>query len=449
MELTSGRRNAVFINLIITCVVLAVVSSSMSTALQPLMAEFGIDAATAGWVTGGYTLALAVSMPLTAYLVTRFATRPLYIFAVTLYLATLVGCACAPTFAALMVARVVGACANALIASMTQVSILTIFPKEHRGSAMGWFGLSQGAAVVAGPVVGGFMIDGLGWRSLFWCMAVLCLASLVWSAASLRVSLETHARAFDVPSFALGVLAFGGITLGLGNIASAGAASAVVIAPLVIGIPAAVAFARRQARLSQPFLKIRLLKSRVFALAVVMSMALYAIVMGSSAVLPLYVQGCAGQGAFDSGLVIMPGALVMAAVGPLAGRVFDKRGIAPLAAIAGACLVVANTGMLFVDSQTPLWVAAMLNMVRCFAVGCIQTPLVTWGNNAIQNADLPHASALLTSLRNVAGALGVSVFVGVMSVAEGLPGVHLAYAGMAAVSVLILVLGTLGRRLSR
>ena len=87
MELTKSRRNAVFINLIITCVVLAVVSSSMSAALQPLMVDFGVDAATAGWVSSGYTLALAVSMPLTAYLVTRFATRPLYIFALGLYLA--------------------------------------------------------------------------------------------------------------------------------------------------------------------------------------------------------------------------------------------------------------------------------------------------------------------------------------------------------------------------
>ena len=168
--------------------------------------------------------------------------------------------------------------------------------------------------------------------------------------------------------------------------------------------------------------------------------------MGSSTVLPLYVQGCAGQGAFDSGLVIMPGAIVMAAVGPFAGRMFDKHGIAPLAAIAGACLVVANVGMVFVGPQVPLWVASMLNVVRCFAVGCIQTPLVTWGNNAIQNADLPHASVLLTSLRNVAGALGVSVFVGVVSLAGGVAGVHLAYAGMAGVSAVILVLGVMSGR---
>ncbi len=441
MEISDSRRRAVFCNLALTCVVLAILSSATATALQPLMLDFGVDASAAGWVTSGYTLALAVTMPLTAYLVTRFAARPLYIAAVGLYLASLVGCACAPAFVALMAARVVGAAANALIASMTQVSIMSIFPKERRGSAMGWFGLSQGAAVVLGPVVGGLAIDALGWRALFWGGAALCLVSLVWSVACMRVELQTAPRTLDVASFALSVAAFGGVTLGLGNVASCGVASAPVLAPLGVGLAAAALFVPRQLRGEQPFLKLALLRVPVFARAVLMSMALYMVTMGSSAVLPLYVQGCLGKGALEAGLVVMPGALAMAAVAPFAGKLFDRRGIAPLAAVAGGALVLSNLGMLLVGDQTPLWVPAALNVLRCLAAGCIQMPIVTWGNNAVGNADLPHASALLTSLRNVAGALGVSVFVGVMAWAGGSAGVSAAYLGMAAVSVAIPVLG--------
>ncbi len=329
MEISDSRRRAVFCNLALTCVVLAILSSATATALQPLMLDFGVDASAAGWVTSGYTLALAVTMPLTAYLVTRFAARPLYIAAVGLYLASLVGCACAPAFVALMAARVVGAAANALIASMTQVSIMSIFPKERRGSAMGWFGLSQGAAVVLGPVVGGLAIDALGWRVLFWGGAALCLVSLVWSVACMYVELQTAPRTLDVASFALSVAAFGGVTLGLGNVASCGVASAPVLAPLGVGLAAAALFVPRQLRGEQPFLKLALLRVPVFARAVLMSMALYMVTMGSSAVLPLYVQGCLGKGALEAGLVVMPGALAMAAVAPFAGKLFDRRGIAP------------------------------------------------------------------------------------------------------------------------
>lgn len=446
MNMSTSQRNAAFINLVLTCVMLAIVSSATAVALQPLMVEFCIDAAMAGWVTGGYTLALAAAMPLTAYLVTRFRTRPLYIFAVTLYLATLLWCALAPTFAFLLAARVAGACANALIASMTQVSILSIFPKEGRGTAMGWFGLSQGAAVVLGPTVGGFLIDGFGWRALFWFAAALCALSAAWSVAAMRVALQNEQRDFDLPSFVLSVLAFGGVTLGLGNVASLGVASPLVLVPLAAGVVAGVAFSLRQLGSEQPFLKVQLLGSRVFAASVVMSMLLYMVMMGSTAVLPLYVQVCTEQGALVSGVVVMPGALAMAVVSPLAGKLFDRHGMVPLAVASGSALVAANLGMCLVGDQTPLWVASALNVVRCLAIGCIQTPLVTWGNGAVQAVDMPHASALLTSLRNVAGALGVSVFLGVVTLFGGSAGVNMAYLGMAAASACILVVGLWCRR---
>lgn len=443
MDMTPARRTAVFLNLILTCIVLAIVSSATATALQPLMVDLHVNAACASWVTSGYTLALAVFMPLTAYLVTRFKTRPLYITAVALYLLTLVGCAVAPTFEALMVARVIGAGANALIASMTQVSILTIFPKERRGSAMGWFGLSQGAAVVVGPTVGGLVIDAFGWRGLFWLAAALCAVSLVWACLAMRVELAHAARRFDALSFVMSALAFGGVTLGLGNVASLGVANPAVWAPLAAGVASGTLFFRRQMRSDQPFLKVQLFRSKTFATGVALSMVLYAAMMGSTAVLPLYVQGVAGQSALTSGFVIMPGALTMALVSPLAGKRLDRHGITPLMLVSGALLVLGNLGMLLVGSDTALWVPTALNVVRCLAIGCIQTPLVTWANGSVPQLDLPHASALLTSLRNVAGAVGVSVFVGVMASIGGATGVGAAYLGMAATSVPILVVGLL------
>lgn len=415
-QITSAQRMRIFVTLVTTCVALALLSTALNTALPPLMADLGVSAGVGQWAVSGYACAMAVATPLTAFLSTRFPTRPLYLCALGLFLVGTFASALAPVFGVLMVGRVVQACANALIANVTQVSIMSMFPKSERGRAMGWFGLATSAAPIAAPALGGIVVDLAGWRWVFGCVGLICCVSFAAALVVMRNVLQTAPKPFDPVSFVLSLMAFGGLTIGLGNVVALGLASPVVWGALAFGLVTAVFFVRRQLVSSQPFLKVQIMAVRDFRVAVAASVLLYAVMMGAAAVLPLHIQGALGQSATLSGLVVLPGAACTAAVSPVAGRLFDRFGVRALLLVGGVLSAVSCALMCLPALAASLPALCVLNALRCTAVGMLTMPLMTWGNGAVPSVDMPHASALLTSLRNLAGALGVAIFVGVFAV---------------------------------
>ena len=144
-------------------------------------------------------------------------------------------------------------------------------------------------------------------------------------------------------------------------------------------------------------------------------MLLYFIMMGSSVIMPLYVQSVMGRSATVSGLVTLPGSLAMAIVSPFAGKIFDKLGMKALFVTGSAFLIISNLGMFFITLHTPIYIAAIYNVIRCIAIGCLMMPLITWGTFHVDISLVADASALLVSLRTIAGAIGSAVFVGIMT----------------------------------
>lgn len=446
-----ARRRAVFGNLMATCVVLALLSTSMNSLMAPVMLEFSVSTELGQWLVSGYALALAAVMPLAGYLCSRFSSRRLYLLAAGLYAAASLGCALAPSFGWLMGFRVVQACANGLVANLTQASILALYPKGSQGGPLGLFGLSQGAAVLAGPVVCGFVADAWGWRSVFVAAAALCAVSFVLACLIMEKLLDVRAKSFDALSFLLSVALFGCLTFGLSGVVSRGLGSAMVLVPLCVGVVAGLLFVRRQQASTQPFMELSLLRIPVFAGAVVASALLYAVMTASAALLPLYAQQAVATTVAQAGFVVLPGAIVLAVVPPLAGRVFDARGMKPLLA-AGAVLLLVSNLLSFVVCQ--VWPGQVMGLVALSAVNCVrmlgvallQMPLVAWGTSAVPAASLAQATAMLTALRNLAGAIGVAVFVSLLGVFGAQLGIQVAWFGLALVSLGLVAVVPLARR---
>ncbi len=216
-------------------------------------------------------------------------------------------------------------------------------------------------------------------------------------------------------SFVESILAFGGITLGIGNITTYGLISMEAGAPLVIGAVVCVFFVVRQCGLEKPFLDMRILANRDYAVSVISSMVLYLVMMGSSVMMPLYVQSVMGYSAVISGLVTLPGSLATTLVSPFAGRFYDKMGIKKIFVAGAAILLISNIGMVFLSLSTPLWVAAVLNVVRNVSIGSLMMPLLTWGTTKVEFKKVADASSLLTSFRTIAGSIGSALFVGIMT----------------------------------
>lgn len=408
------RRLSIFLAVIVSCIASSLLSTALNTALPAMNAELGISEALGQWVSSGYSLTMAIMMPLTAFLVKRFRTKGLYCAAIISFMAGLALSATAQSFPTMMAGRIIQAASSGIMTAVAQVVILTIFPIESRGSAMGWYGLSLGAAPIIAPTIGGILVDTMGWRAIFILTLILMAFALVYALIAMKDVLETTQARFDAVSFVLSALAFGGVTLGIGNIGRSGINSSTAVT-LAVGILAGLLFCTRQLKQKTPFLDIRIMGNRNFRLSVISSMILYLVMMACTITIPLYIQRILGYSATVSGLVVLPGALVTTVLSPFAGKLYDKLGIRILLAIGSSCLIICNLGSGFLTMQTPLAVIGGLNILRNAAVAFLLMPLVTWGTLELAKDRTSDATALITSLRTISGAIGSALFVAIMN----------------------------------
>lgn len=414
-EIKDGQRAMIFLCLVVSGISSSVLSTAMTTALPGVVEYFGISTSVGQWITSGYSLVMGMIMPLTAFLITRFPTKRLYLTGIGAFIAGLLVSIFAGDFALMMVGRVLQACGNGVLMTAAQVVIMTIYPIKKRGTMMGTYGLATTAAPVVAPTIAGLMIDAFGWKSIFYVSLVIMILSFIISCIVFEDVLELQDKKFDVVSFVESIVAFGGVTLGIGNLSTFGILSIEVGVPLLLGAVVCVFFVTRQCRLEKPFLDVKILVNRNYAVSVISSMVLYLVMMGSSVMMPLYVQSVMGYSAVVSGLVTLPGSLATALVSPFAGKLYDEIGIKKIFVAGAAALVISNMGMFFLSMETPLWIAAALNVIRNISIGSLMMPLLTWGTSNVHPTKMADASSLLTSLRTIAGSIGSAVFVGIMT----------------------------------
>lgn len=429
--ISDRKRMLIFINLVVSGIATSILATAMTTALPNIISFFHISTAAGQWITSGYSLAMGIVMPLTAFLITKFPIRRLYLSGIGVFLLGLLLSILTGDFRIMMVGRVLQACGNGILMSAAQVVILTLYPVEKKGTMMGTYGLATTAAPIIAPTVAGLMIDAFGWKSIFYVVFVILTFSFAMSLLTFENVLELQDKKFDSLSFIESIAAFGGITLGIGNLTSYGILSIQAGLPLLVGTVGCAFFMHRQCCLDTPFLDVKILTNKNYTVSVISSMLLYFIMMGSSVMMPLYVQTVMGYSAVVSGLVTLPGSLATALVSPLAGRIFDKIGIKRIFLLGSIFLLVSNLGMCFVTLDTPLAAACILNILRNISIGSLMMPLLTWGTNNVEAWKVADASSLLTSFRTIAGSIGSAVFVGIMSLVENAS--QVSYGGRAAI----------------
>lgn len=459
VQLTDRKRALIFMNLVVSGIATSILSTAMTTALPSVVEYFDVGTSVGQWVTSGYSLAMGVVMPLTAFLITRFPTKKLYMTGISSFILGILFSIFTQNFGLMMVGRVLQACGNGILVSAAQVIILSVYPAEKKGTMMGTYGLATTAAPIIAPTLAGLMIDAFGWKSIFYLVLAIMVISFLISGAVFENVLELQNKKFDILSFVESILAFGGITLGIGNIGGFGLISMQAGFPLAVGAVTCVFFIMRQCGLDKPFLDVKILKNRNYAVSVASSMVLYLVMMGSSVMMPLYVQSVRGYSAVVSGLVTLPGSLATAIVSPFAGRLYDKMGIKKIFMVGSAALLVSNIGMFFISMSTPLWVAAGLNVIRNISIGGLMMPLLTWGTSNVDAKKVADASSLLTSFRTIAGSIGSAVFVGIMTAVSAssaavygdhalMHGMNVSFLCMAAGSLVLLVISVVGTKRS-
>ena len=424
----------------------------VAPALPSIMSEMSVDAAVAQWLTTGFTLVNAIMVPITAFLTDRFTTRRLFLASMVLFTAGTALAAWGPNFPVLLAGRLVQAAGAGILMPLVMTVLMWTFPVDRRGTAMGVFGIVIAFAPAAGPTVAGIIIDQANWHVMFWIIAVLCAAVIVFAAAALERGGETNKDVkLDVVSVILSTLGFGGLLYGLSAIGSYGV-TADSAGGVVIGVVALVFFFRRQLRMEQPMLQVRVLTNRKFLIATIIVMLVQGALLAGGILIPILLQSYMGFSATTSGLVLLPGAIVMGAMGPVAGRLFDKHGPRVLAIIGTGVLALTTATFMFMGPGMGLITLTVIYTVRLFSLSLVNMPISTWGMNALPDKLMNHGTSVQNTFRQVVGSLGTAVIVSASTVATnmvsgstdavtaGVFGIHTAFAVATALCVLGFVL---------
>jgi DHA2 family lincomycin resistance protein-like MFS transporter len=413
------KRNRLVINLLLVSAFVVILNETiMGVAIPHLVTDLGITEVAAQWLSTAFMLTMAVVIPVTGFLLQRFHTRPVFIAAMSLFsLGTLIA-ALAPGFEVLLVGRVVQASGTAIMMPLLMTTVMTLVPPATRGRTMGNISIVMSVAPAIGPTISGIIMSTLSWRWMFILVLPIAVGSLV--LGFLRVQNVTTPRKvpIDVLSVIVSAIGFGGFVYGLSNIGGATASFVSSWLPLVVGLAALALFVLRQIALQRKdraLLDLRTFRSRTFTVSVLLMAVSMMALFGTIIVLPFYLQNVLGLDALATGLLLLPGGIVMGVLAPFVGRAYDRVGPRPLV-IPGAVIVSAVLWTLtMVDQATPVWMVLGAHVVLSAGLALMFTPLFTAGLGSLKPSLYSHGSAIIGTLQQLAGASGTALFVAVMA----------------------------------
>ena len=393
----------------------------LGTALPPIMKDLNLSESTAQWLQSVFMLVNGIMIPVTAFLIDKFTTRKLFLTAMGLFTIGTFIAAISPDFTILMVGRILQASGAGIMMPLMQTILFLIFPVNRRGTAMGLFGLVIAFAPAIGPSLSGWLVDQFPWRSVFYVILPIAIIDIIAAYYLLKNVTEQKNPRLDILSVILSTIGFGGILYGFSTAGDAGWLSPQVILTIIIGIISLYWFITRQLKLDEPLLEFRVFKHGTFTLATALGMVVFAAMIGTNVILPLYMQNMIGFSALKSGLVLLPGAIIMGFSNPITGYLFDKFGGKWLAR--GGLLILALTTFAFTNlsMDTSFAYLASMNGIRMISIAMVMMPMTTLALNQLPNELIPHGTAMNNTFRQIAGSIGTAVLVTIMTTAA-IPG---------------------------
>ncbi|WP_374120988.1 DHA2 family efflux MFS transporter permease subunit [Neobacillus sp. PS3-12] len=391
----------------------------LNVAIPHIMNDLGVSANTVQWLSTGYMLVNGIAIPITAYLIEKFGTRKLLIMAILLFTLGSLVCSFSANFSMLMVGRVIQACGAGIIMPLLMTVFFAIFPPEKRGKAMGIMGIVMIFAPAVGPTLSGWLIGHYSWRLLFDIVIPIGILDLILSFLWMKDVTKITNPKFDFPGFLFSTIGFGFLLYGFSEAGNNGWGSTIVLTSIIIGIISLVAFVWRELTTEKPMLDLRVFKYDIFSLTTIISMIVNMAMFGAMILLPIYLQNIRGYTALDSGLLLLPGAIVMGIMSPIAGALFDKIGARPLAVIGLAITVITSWGFTNLSMTTSYGHIMFLYVMRMFGMSFIMMTVMTEGLNQLPRHLGAHGTAASNTARQVAGSLGTAFLVTVMSTRQG------------------------------
>ena len=391
----------------------------LNNALPTIMATFKVNQSTAQWLTTSYLLVVGLMIPMSAWIFESFNLRQNFLTMMLIFFTGSVICIFAPNFATLLVGRIIEAVAAGSLMPFIQNVILIMFPPAKRGMAMGITGLVIGFGPAVGPTISGLILKYADWQMLFIILSIASGLVAICTVFCIQNITQPRKSNTDSISFIESILGFGLILYSLSDIGNTGKITIAIAALFTLGVLIILLFCRRQLHMKKPLLNIRVFQNLQFDLDTLLSTISNISMVGIELVLPLYLQTTRQESALTSGLVMMPGALLMIICNPVSGTLFDKFGIKKLALFGFTMLLLGTLPMVIFNSNTSLVLISLCYALRMVGISFTMMTTFTAGINVVEPHMTAHANAGSSTVRQIGGSLGTALSMLVISLCAG------------------------------
>lgn len=383
--------------------------TALNIALTSLMKDLHISAPTVQWLVTGYMLVVGVLVPVSGLLIRWFTTRQLLITALSTFIIGALASALSDNFPLLLIGRLIQGVATGILIPLVFNTVISIFPPQKRGAALGLVGLVIMFAPAVGPTAAGFILEIASWEWIFWVMIPFLVLALILSLVFCRnVNTVTRPK-IDAISILLSTVGFGAIVLGFSFAGESGWAGKTVILSLLVGVISLALFSLRQFKLTKPMLNLRVFKFSMFTIGTVLIMIAFGVIMSAMLLLPMYWQGGKLVAVAMAGLLLLPGGIVNGIISAISGKLYDLYGPKWLVRTGFFLTIISAVMLVNIRTSSSLIFVMSANVLLMIGAPFIMSSVQTNGLNALPKELSPDGSALMNTAQQISGAVATAL----------------------------------------
>ena len=401
---------------------------------------FDVSANLAQWLTSGATLVSGIIIPVTAFLIKKVPNKIYFFVTMSAYTIGTLAAFLAQSFYILLVSRLVQAVGCGMMIPFGQVMLLNVFPSEKHGRVMAAFSMASMVSTVIGPTYAGLMLDSFGWRGVFASLFAFGIIIIIIGSIFMKNITPRSDASLNMGYVIISAIGFACLLIGIGNISGKSILQLKSGGIMVIGVIALIIFSWLQLTAKKPMLNLRVFQDSSFTIAVIISICLYLIAMGSAMVLPILTKSICGYSDSSYGYATLVGSILSVFTTLYVGNIYDKIGIKPMF-ITGVIMFAVYTfmGISFTEHTGIIYIAVAFAF-QTVAMSVLNSPATTMALSKLSGNARIDGSAVFNTIRQISSSLASTLSVQIFTLAgSDINAIHIVYIYYGVVTVIIVI----------